>query len=123
MQKTTPRRQKQDIRPKVRFRTVRIGRHRVCIPVVDTRAGVYALLTQRGGSPRPPAAATGRSAATGRMDWLTGRERKIVAFRFGLKDGYSRTLLETCKRFVMAPAEVRRIEQKMGNSKILIRLR
>ena len=112
MQKTTPRRQKQDIRPKVRFRTVRVGRHRVCIPVVDTRAGVCALLTQRGGSPRPPA------AATGRLEPLTGQERKVVAFRFGLQDGYSRTLPETCKRFTMTPAKVRRIEQKMGNSKI-----
>ena len=101
---------------KVRFRTVKIGRKRVCIPSVDTRGLPLAAMMKRAGTtPRPAAAATELAR---RQVGMTPLERKVMNFRLGVKEGYSRTLRETCKQFSLTAAEVRRIEQKMTHHAI-----
>ena len=43
---------------------------------------------------------------------LTERERKVLELRFGLIDGYSRTLEEVGKQFKVTRERIRQIEAK-----------
>jgi RNA polymerase primary sigma factor len=43
---------------------------------------------------------------------LTGRERKVLELRFGLGDGYPRTLEEVGKQFRVTRERIRQIEAK-----------
>ena len=43
---------------------------------------------------------------------LTPREREVIEYRFGLKDGYSRTLEEVGKQFNVTRERIRQIEAK-----------
>ena len=43
---------------------------------------------------------------------LTERERKVLELRFGLGDGYSRTLEEVGKQFRVTRERIRQIEAK-----------
>ena len=43
---------------------------------------------------------------------LTERERKVLELRFGLTDGYSRTLEEVGKQFKVTRERIRQIEAK-----------
>jgi RNA polymerase primary sigma factor len=46
------------------------------------------------------------------LDSLTERERKVLELRFGLNDGYSRTLEEVGKQFKVTRERIRQIEAK-----------
>lgn len=46
------------------------------------------------------------------LDSLTPRERKVLSLRFGLQDGYSRTLEEVGKQFNVTRERIRQIEAK-----------
>jgi RNA polymerase primary sigma factor len=46
------------------------------------------------------------------LDTLTDRERQVLDYRFGLTDGYSRTLEEVGKRFDVTRERIRQIEAK-----------
>ena len=46
------------------------------------------------------------------LDSLTERERKVLELRFGLSDGYSRTLEEVGKQFKVTRERIRQIEAK-----------
>ncbi len=46
------------------------------------------------------------------LESLTARERKVLALRFGLVDGYSRTLEEVGKQFNVTRERIRQIEAK-----------
>jgi len=46
------------------------------------------------------------------LDSLTDREREVLEQRFGLKDGYSRTLEEVGRKFKVARERIRQIEAK-----------
>lgn len=46
------------------------------------------------------------------LDSLTEREKKVLSLRFGLKDGYSRTLEEVGKTFNVTRERIRQIEAK-----------
>ncbi len=46
------------------------------------------------------------------LDSLTDRERKVLGLRFGLGDGYSRTLEEVGKQFKVTRERIRQIEAK-----------
>ena len=43
---------------------------------------------------------------------LTGREQKVLELRFGLGDGYSRTLEEVGRQFCVTRERIRQIEAK-----------
>ena len=47
-----------------------------------------------------------------RLRVLTGRERRVLELRFGLADGYSRTLEEVGKQFKVTRERIRQIEAK-----------
>jgi RNA polymerase primary sigma factor len=44
------------------------------------------------------------------LECLTGRERRVLQLRFGLTDGYERTLEEIGKRFGLTRERIRQIE-------------
>jgi RNA polymerase primary sigma factor len=46
------------------------------------------------------------------LDSLSERERKVLSLRFGLTDGYSRTLEEVGKMFNVTRERIRQIEAK-----------
>ena len=46
------------------------------------------------------------------LDSLTERERRVLSLRFGLVDGYSRTLEEVGKQFRVTRERIRQIEAK-----------
>jgi RNA polymerase primary sigma factor len=46
------------------------------------------------------------------LDTLTERERRVLSLRFGLQDGYSRTLEEVGKTFNVTRERIRQIEAK-----------
>ena len=46
------------------------------------------------------------------LDSLTERERRVLSLRFGLQDGYSRTLEEVGKQFKVTRERIRQIEAK-----------
>ncbi len=46
------------------------------------------------------------------LDSLTDRERKVLSLRFGLQDGYSRTLEEVGRQFKVTRERIRQIEAK-----------
>ena len=46
------------------------------------------------------------------LDTLTERERKVLELRFGLVDGYTRTLEEVGKQFKVTRERIRQIEAK-----------
>ena len=46
------------------------------------------------------------------LSTLTDRERQVLDFRFGLTDGYSRTLEEVGKQFNVTRERIRQIEAK-----------
>jgi len=46
------------------------------------------------------------------LDSLTDRERRVLSLRFGLADGYSRTLEEVGKQFKVTRERIRQIEAK-----------
>jgi len=46
------------------------------------------------------------------LDSLTDRERNVLSLRFGLKDGYSRTLEEVGRQFKVTRERIRQIEAK-----------
>jgi RNA polymerase primary sigma factor len=46
------------------------------------------------------------------LDSLTERERRVLTLRFGLVDGYSRTLEEVGKQFKVTRERIRQIEAK-----------
>jgi RNA polymerase primary sigma factor len=46
------------------------------------------------------------------LDTLTEREREVLEQRFGLKDGYSRTLEEVGRQFQVTRERIRQIEAK-----------
>ena len=46
------------------------------------------------------------------LDALTEREREVLEHRFGLKDGYSRTLEEVGRQFQVTRERIRQIEAK-----------
>ncbi|MGF1448781.1 MAG: RNA polymerase sigma factor RpoD [Opitutales bacterium] len=46
------------------------------------------------------------------LDSLTERERRVLSFRFGLQDGYSRTLEEVGRMFNVTRERIRQIEAK-----------
>lgn len=46
------------------------------------------------------------------LDSLTDRERRVLSLRFGLKDGYSRTLEEVGRQFKVTRERIRQIEAK-----------
>ncbi len=49
------------------------------------------------------------------LDTLTDRERRIIQLRFGLKDGYPRTLEEAGREFKITRERIRQIESKVLN--------
>lgn len=53
-----------------------------------------------------------REKITDVLDSLTDRERKVLSLRFGLTDGYSRTLEEVGKTFRVTRERIRQIEAK-----------
>jgi RNA polymerase primary sigma factor len=46
------------------------------------------------------------------LESLTDRERKVLSLRFGLTDGYSRTLEEVGRQFKVTRERIRQIEAK-----------
>ena len=46
------------------------------------------------------------------LDSLTEREQRVLSLRFGLADGYSRTLEEVGKQFKVTRERIRQIEAK-----------
>jgi RNA polymerase primary sigma factor len=46
------------------------------------------------------------------LETLTDRERQVLDYRFGLTDGYSRTLEEVGKKFAVTRERIRQIEAK-----------
>jgi RNA polymerase primary sigma factor len=46
------------------------------------------------------------------LNTLTDRERQVIDFRFGLSDGFSRTLEEVGKLFNVTRERIRQIEAK-----------
>ena len=46
------------------------------------------------------------------LDTLTEREQEVLTLRFGLTDGYSRTLEEVGKQFNVTRERIRQIEAK-----------
>ena len=46
------------------------------------------------------------------LDTLTDREQKVLMLRFGMGDGYSRTLEEVGKQFKVTRERIRQIEAK-----------
>jgi RNA polymerase primary sigma factor len=46
------------------------------------------------------------------LNTLTERERSVLDYRFGLTDGYSRTLEEVGKQFCVTRERIRQIEAK-----------
>ena len=46
------------------------------------------------------------------LDTLSDRERQVLDYRFGLTDGYSRTLEEVGKKFTVTRERIRQIEAK-----------
>ena len=46
------------------------------------------------------------------LDSLTERERNVLSLRFGLQDGYSRTLEEVGRQFKVTRERIRQIEAK-----------
>ena len=60
---------------------------------------------------RPRRMELGLSHAAGPSD-ITERERKVLELRFGLGDGYSRTLEEVGKQFKVTRERIRQIEAK-----------
>ena len=46
------------------------------------------------------------------LDTLTEREREVLELRFGLVDGYSRTLEEVGRQFKVTRERIRQIEAK-----------
>ena len=46
------------------------------------------------------------------LNKLTDRERQVVDFRFGLSDGYSRTIAEVARLFNTTRESIRTIEAK-----------
>jgi RNA polymerase primary sigma factor len=46
------------------------------------------------------------------LDSLTDRERRVLSLRFGLVDGYSRTLEEVGRQFNVTRERIRQIEAK-----------
>ena len=46
------------------------------------------------------------------LDSLTERERRVLSLRFGLVDGYSRTLEEVANEFSVSRERIRQIEAK-----------
>jgi RNA polymerase primary sigma factor len=46
------------------------------------------------------------------LDTLTDREKQVVDYRFGLSDGYSRTLEEVGRIFNVTRERIRQIEAK-----------
>jgi RNA polymerase primary sigma factor len=46
------------------------------------------------------------------LDTLTDRERQVLDYRFGLTDGYSRTLEEVGRKFTVTRERIRQIEAK-----------
>ena len=46
------------------------------------------------------------------LDSLTDRERRVLSLRFGLQDGYSRTLEEVGRQFKVTRERIRQIEAK-----------
>jgi RNA polymerase primary sigma factor len=53
-----------------------------------------------------------REKITDVLDSLTERERKVLSLRFGLADGYSRTLEEVGRQFKVTRERIRQIEAK-----------
>jgi RNA polymerase primary sigma factor len=53
-----------------------------------------------------------RDKITDVLDSLTDRERKVLSLRFGLADGYSRTLEEVGRQFKVTRERIRQIEAK-----------
>lgn len=53
-----------------------------------------------------------REKITDVLDSLTDRERKVLSLRFGLADGYSRTLEEVGRQFKVTRERIRQIEAK-----------
>ena len=53
-----------------------------------------------------------REKITDVLDSLTDRERRVLSLRFGLIDGYSRTLEEVGKQFKVTRERIRQIEAK-----------
>ncbi len=53
-----------------------------------------------------------REKITDVLDSLTERERRVLSLRFGLKDGYSRTLEEVGRQFKVTRERIRQIEAK-----------
>ncbi len=53
-----------------------------------------------------------REKITDVLDSLTERERKVLSLRFGLQDGYSRTLEEVGRQFKVTRERIRQIEAK-----------
>ena len=53
-----------------------------------------------------------REKITDVLDSLTERERRVLALRFGLADGYSRTLEEVGRQFKVTRERIRQIEAK-----------
>ena len=53
-----------------------------------------------------------REKITDVLDSLTERERRVLSLRFGLIDGYSRTLEEVGKQFKVTRERIRQIEAK-----------
>lgn len=53
-----------------------------------------------------------REKITDVLDSLTDRERKVLSLRFGLSDGYSRTLEEVGRQFKVTRERIRQIEAK-----------
>jgi RNA polymerase primary sigma factor len=46
------------------------------------------------------------------LETLTDRERQVLDYRFGLTDGYSRTLEEVGRKFTVTRERIRQIEAK-----------
>ena len=66
-------------------------------------------------SPNPSEAVEGalmRERLASVLDSLTAREREVVDYRFGLSDGYGRTLEEVGRFFNVTRERVRQIEAK-----------
>ena len=79
------------------------------------------MTTDRGHTPEPTMNETLKNIKTiltGMGDTLTERERQVLEQRFGLVDGYSRTLEEVSRQFKTTAARIKEIEVR-GLAKML----
>jgi RNA polymerase sigma factor (sigma-70 family) len=83
-------------------------------PAAASASSPYGSLADIQACPYKQIRAAYDEAVTGKdvLDTLTEREREVLEQRFGLKDGYSRTLEEVGRQFQVTRERIRQIEAK-----------